>query len=594
MKVLLRTFRFLKPYIWKSLIALLAMGLATALNLVTPALSRKVIDQGIATGDTRRILWLSLAVVAVALLRALFSFEQGALSAQVSQGVAYDTRNLLYEKIHRLSFSYHDRAQTGQLLTRVTSDVDLLQSFLGTAVLQTLSALGMLLGSVILIIHASTQTALILAVLLPVAIGLFGWFFRTAKPLFIKGQQKLEKLNIALQENLAGVRVVRAFVRRDYETARFAERNRAVMDIQVQVGRLLAGAMPLIFLIANFSTLGVTWVGGIQVINQQLTLGELVALSNYILMAIFPVFMLSGMMVSIAQASAGAGRIFEILDTPLAVTEKPDALEVQLEGAVSFEHVWFRYFENQPWILKDVTFSAAPGQKVALLGLTGSGKSTITNLIPRFYDVTKGRVLVDGHDVRDLRLESLRRQVGIVLQETRLFVGSIRENIAFGKPQATMEEIVAAAKAAQAHEFIMSFPDQYETHVGERGVTLSGGQKQRIAIARALLIDPRILILDDATSSVDFQTEQLLRQALNRLMHGRTSFIIAQRVSTVRDADLILVVDRGEISALGTHQQLLEDSPLYAELYYTQLEEDVEGHTTLFRDDVTQVKEVAR
>ncbi len=594
MKVLFRTFRFLKPYIWKSLFALLAMTLATVLNLVTPALSRRVIDQGIAVKDMQRIIWLSLAVVAVALLRALFSFVQGALGAQVSQGVAYDVRNLLYEKIQRLSFSYHDRAQTGQLLTRVTSDVDLLQSFLGTAVLQTLSALGMLFGSVILIIRTNLQTALVLAILLPLAVGLFGWFFRTARPLFVLGQQKLEKLNIALQENLAGVRVVRAFVRREYETARFAERNRAVMDVQVRVGRLLAGAMPLIFLIANLSTLGVTWAGGIQVINKRLTLGELVALSNYILMAIFPVFMLSGMLVSIAQAAAGAGRIFEILDTPLDVTENPDAQELRLSGAVTFDHVWFRYFENQPWILQDITFDVPPGQKVALLGLTGSGKSTITNLIPRFYDVTRGRVLVDGHDVRDLRLESLRRQVGIVLQETRLFVGSIRENIAFGNPQATMDEIVAAAKAAQAHEFIMSFPEQYETHVGERGVTLSGGQKQRIAIARALLIDPRILILDDATSSVDFQTEQLLRQALNRLMTGRTSFIIAQRVSTVLDADLILVIDKGKISAQGTHEQLLENSALYAELYYTQLEGDVEEHRTLFLDDVLATKEVAQ
>jgi ATP-binding cassette subfamily B protein len=314
------------------------------------------------------------------------------------------------------------------------------------------------------------------------------------------------------------------------------------------------------------------------VINAAMTLGELVAFSNYILLAIFPIFMLSFSMVMVAQAAAGAERIFEVLDASTDIVEREDAIPLPaIEGRVAFEDVWFRYFEHQPWILQEIAFVAEPGQKIALLGATGSGKSTVTNLIPRFYDATKGRVTIDGHDVRDLTLDSLRRQVGIVLQETLLFAGTIRENIAFGRPEASQAEVQAAAEAAQAHAFIAGFPDGYDTQVGERGVTLSGGQKQRVAIARALLVDPGILILDDAMSNVDFQTELKLRRALETLMQGRTSFIIAQRVSTVQDADLILVLDEGRVAAQGSHEDLLERSPLYADIYYGQLEGDTEA-----------------
>ncbi len=566
---------YLKPYLGISLIALVALTLSSAGGLLIPRLSQRVIDQGIAQRNMDVVVRMAVIIVGVALLQALFSFLQGYLSAKASHNVAFDLRNILYQKVQRLSFSYHDRAQTGQLLTRLTSDVDLVQQFLGNVLLRALGAFLMLVGSIVLMLHTNARTAVVLLAVGPAAVIVFIIFFRKARPLFVQGQQRLAELNVVLQENLAGVRVVRAFVRRLYEMERFARRNRAVIEVQLRTGRIIAFAIPLIFFIANLATLSVTWVGGVQVIRGRMSVGELVAFSNYILMAIFPIFMLSFMMASIAQAAAGAQRICEILDAKMDIQEKPDAIALPpIQGRVVFEDVWFRYFESQPWVLQAISFTAEPGQKIALLGATGSGKSTIINLIPRFYDVTRGRVLVDGYDVRDVTLTSLRQQIGVVLQESLLFTGTIRENIAFGKPDATMEEIIAAAKAAQAHDFIAALPGGYDAQVGERGVNLSGGQKQRIAIARTLLTDPRILILDDATSAVDFQTELKLRRALETLMRGRTSFVIAQRVSTVRDADLILVLNKGCIAAMGKHEQLLEESPLYAEIYYSQLEED--------------------
>lgn len=583
MKALSRTLRYLKPYLGLALLSLAMLVVSTAANLSVPGLSQRIIDEGIALKDSALVRRLAFLIVGISILQAAFTFLQGYLTARVSQGVAYDLRNDLYEKIQRLSFSYHDSSQTGQLLTRVTSDVELVQQFLGNALLRSLGALALLVGSLFLMLRTSPQTSLVLLVLGPVVIGIFAYFFGKARPLFTAAQVRLSELNVALQENLSGIRVVRAFVRRQYEIERFTQRNTALMDIQLEIGNILSVAIPLIFLITNFATMAVTWVGGIQVINERMTIGALIAFSNYILMAIFPLLMLSFLMASIAQASSGAERIFEILDTEMAITESPTAQDLpDLQGRVVFEDVWFRYFESQPWILQAVDFEVKPGQRVALLGATGSGKSTITNLIPRFYDATKGRILLDGVDIRAVKLETLRKQVGIVLQETLLFTGTIRENIAFGQPEATMEQIIEAAKAAQAHEFITGFPAGYDTQVGERGTMLSGGQKQRIAIARALLVNPKLLILDDATSSVDFQTELKLRQALSRLMENRTSFIIAQRVTTVRDADLILVLDQSEIVAMGKHEQLLEESAVYAEIYYSQLESAGKEQTEFF------------
>jgi ATP-binding cassette subfamily B multidrug efflux pump len=614
MKSIGRALGYLKPHWLLATGTFVTLILATVLNFAIPALTQQIIDNGIGKQSVTFILWGAAAMIGVALLRALFSFLQGFWAAKASQNVAYDLRNSLYQKIQTLSFGYHDRAQTGQLLTRATSDVDRVQMFVGRGFIMFLTALMMIAGSLILLFSLDWQLALIMLVLMPLTMLIFFVFATRARPLFLKVQQYLSHLNTVLQENLAGVRVVKAFAREPYEWQRFAAANLDLTNQSVQVGKMIAAAFPLIFLLANLGTLAVIWIGGLQTIAGRLTIGELVAFQSYLMMTMFPLFMLGMIVAMVSQAAASAERVFEILDAQSEVVEKPDAdVLPAITGRVAFEGVWFRYFgpkdaptqsaqqakgkrrrggdglgmpgmgmgmgmggaPAQPqndWVLKDVSFVAEPGQMVALLGATGSGKSTIINLIPRFYDVTRGQVTIDGVDVRDVTLDSVRSQIGIVLQETTLFTGTIRENIAYGRPDSTMEEIVAAAKAAEAHDFIMEFADGYETNVGERGMTLSGGQKQRIAIARALLLDPHILILDDSTSSVDVETEYRIQRALDKLMRGRTSFVIAQRISTVRDADEILVLDGGLIAARGTHAELMADSPIYAEIYSSQLQ----------------------
>jgi ATP-binding cassette subfamily B multidrug efflux pump len=583
MKPLSRALGHLRRYWLVTLGAYVSLLVVTAGNLVTPRLLQVIIDRGITGKNMSVIMWTALGLVALALGRSLFQFAQGYLSERASQGVAYDLRNALYAKIQSLSFGYHDRAQTGQLLTRATNDVELVRMFTGMGFLQFLNSVVMLIGSLVLLFAMNWRLALVAAVILPLVLGLFSVFGLKARPMFSQVQKKLSALNTILQENLAGVRVVKAFAREPFEAERFGKGNRELLEEFLKVGRLMAFLFPTLFLVFNLSTLAIYWYGGFQVIGGDLTVGQLVAFNTYLMMVMMPVGVLGMIATMISRAAASAERIFEILDAQSEVADAPHAQPLPpIEGRVAFEDVRFRYFASgEPrrtasgsegqWVLGGVSFVAEPGQTVALLGATGSGKSTIINLIPRFYDVSEGRITVDGHDVRDVTIESLRSQIGIVLQEATLFTGTIRDNIAFGKPEATMEEIVAVAKAAEAHEFIVGFPDRYDTEVGERGVTLSGGQKQRIAIARALLLDPRILILDDSTSSVDFSTEERIQQALDELMKGRTSFVIAQRISTVLNADQILVLDKGRIVARGTHEELMESSPIYAEIYHSQL-----------------------
>ena len=511
-------------------------------------------------------------ILIFAALRGLFAFLQTFWAEKNSQSVAYDLRNDLYAKIQRLSFSYHDQNQTGQLMIRATDDVEKVRLFIGQGLLQLVGAIILLTGTIIILFSTNVSLAWTAMPILPVALVLFMIFGSASQPLFIKVQQKLSTLNTILQENLAGVKVIKAFTREKEQQTKFRTAADATMNQAITVSRLFTFLFPLVFLIANLGQAAILYFGGKQIILGLLSLGEWQEFSLYLIYLFFPVAQFGFIITQMGQAAASADRIFEILDTKNDITDKPDAIMLpDVTGTVKFENVTFRYFGGGEPVLKNVSFTANPGETIALLGATGSGKTTIINLLPRFYDPSEGKITIDGHDLRDLKLESLRSHIGIVLQETTLFSGTIRENIAFGKPEASQAEIEAAAKAAQAHDFIMSFPEGYNTHVGERGTTLSGGQKQRVAIARALLLNPRILILDDSTSSVDLNTEAQIQKALDSLMRGRTSFVIAQRISTVINADKIIVLDKGEIVAEGRHQDLMEDSPIYAEIYNSQI-----------------------
>ena len=520
----------------------------------------------------RALIGALVAIVIFAALRGVFAFLQAYWAEKNSQAVAYDLRNDLYSKIQRLSFSYHDKNQTGQLMIRATDDVEKVRLFIGQGLLQLVGAVILLTGTIIILFTTNVSLAWTAMPILPVALALFIVFSTISRPMFTKVQQKLSALNTVLQENLAGIKVIKAFTREREQQKKFRAAADATMGQAIALSRLFTFLFPLIFMIANLGQAAILYVGGRQIIAGALSLGQWQEFSLYLMYLFFPIAQFGFIITQFGQASASADRIFEILDARNDIVDKPGAITLpQVQGRVRFENVTFRYFGAGEPVLKNVTFEAAPGESIALLGATGSGKTSIINLLPRFYDPSEGRITIDDHDLRDVRLDSLRVQIGIVLQETTLFSGTIRENIAFGRPEASMQDIESAARAAAAHDFIVSFPDGYDTHVGERGTTLSGGQKQRVAIARALLLDPRILILDDSTSSVDLTTEAQIQTALDRLMKGRTSFVIAQRIGTVINADKILVLERGEIVAQGRHADLMEDSPIYAEIYNSQL-----------------------
>ncbi|MFP4346438.1 MAG: ABC transporter ATP-binding protein [Anaerolineales bacterium] len=568
-----RLLKFARPYRGQALLALLLLILVIATDLAFPRLLQRLVDQGVTPRNFDVILNTSLIMIGIAVFNAAVMIANTLLAARVSQYFGADIRSALFRQIQRFSFGNLDHLQTGELMVRLSSDVTITQMmFLLFLRIGTRAPL-LMVGSAVLLVVTSPRLAMLMLVILPVTLGILAFFIRRAQPLFLTVQQKLDRLNQVLQENLAGARVVKAFVRNAHEGERFAAANDDLMESTIAVRRLLSVLPPTIFLILNLGVVGVVWFGGLQAIEGALTIGEIMAFSNYLLTTMFPLFMMVMLAAHWPRARASMERIVEVLEAEPEVQDQPQAEVIaQARGRVAFEGVSFSYNHgNSEPVLTDVNLVAEPGQTVAILGATGAGKSSLVHLIPRFYDVTGGRITLDGRDVRTLTQDSLRAQMGVALQEAVLFSGTIRDNIRYGRPDATEEEIVAAAEAAQAHDFILSLPDGYDTEVKERGTNLSGGQKQRLAIARALLVRPAVLILDDSTSAVDVETEAQLQAALTDLMRDRTAFIIAQRISSVLTADKIVVLDRGRVVAEGTHTELLAGSPIYREIYDSQL-----------------------
>ncbi|MCS6802650.1 MAG: ABC transporter ATP-binding protein [Chloroflexota bacterium] len=590
MPAVLRLFGYLRPYWRQVLLAVGAMIGTTGFSLIVPWLTGQAIDVGIAAAQPGLLPVFAGAVVASTLLRGLSAFGQTYFGEWLAQRVAYDLRNAIYDHVQNLSFRFHDRAQTGELMSRATADVEAVRWFFAFAVTGLAQIVLLVAGIVVILFHVAPKLALVTLAFVPLAVLAAARVGSVLRPSWARIQEQMGTMTTYLQESLAGIRIVRAFGREPERVAGFRAENETLHHLQVRQARLQAFNMPLMTLILSLATAVSLWVGGQDVLAGTLSVGELAAYLGYLTLLALPVRRLGFLINTVARAHAAGQRIFDLLDTTSEVQDRPGAIELPpVVGHVRFEHVSFGYDERTT-VLKDITIEARPGEVVALLGATGSGKSTITLLLPRFYDVTAGRITIDGYDIRDVTIHSLRRQIGIVLQEPFLFSATIRDNIAYGREDAPFEKIVEAAKLAGAHDFIMSFPHGYDTWVGERGVTLSGGQKQRIAIARTLLLNPRILILDDSTSSVDTQTEHQIQRALYELMKGRTTFVIAHRLRTIQNADQILVLEHGRIVERGTHEDLVRNDGFYRRIYDLQLRDQEEMQAMAGRGEARRLE----
>jgi ATP-binding cassette subfamily B protein len=571
MKIILRLMSFLKKQWAMWILAFVCLTASTAFSLVIPKMLGNGIDTVLNSGRAATLIIAAGIILGSSALRGITGYGNRYFTQVISQRVAYDLRNHLFDHLQGLSFAYFDKAQTGQLMSRATVDIEAVRAFISMGLLQILQTAFLTIGISYLLISLDWRLALMTLAFVPLMAYRAVTTSRRLRPVWLKVQQMIASLGTTLQESLSGVRIVKSFAQEKSEEKKFADDSNKLYDVQIDAAKIVAFNTPLMVFLIGAPTALVLWYGGRQVIAGNLTIGGVVQFIMYLGMLAMPIRAL-GMVTNMYSRSMSAGeRILEILDTTSQVKDKPDALVLdKLKGQVSFEDVSFSYAENAP-ALHSINFSVQQGQLVALVGASGSGKSTIINLILRFYDVSGGRITMDGIDIRDISLASLRKNIGTAQQDVFLFSTTIGNNIAYGMPDATLEQVIEAAKAAQIHDFIMGLPDGYETWVGERGHTLSGGEKQRVTIARAILKNPSILILDEITSSVDAETERLIRRAVDELIKGRTTFIISHRLPIITNADLILVIKDGQIVERGKHQELMAGNTLYRQTYLSQL-----------------------
>ena len=570
MKQYLRLIQYLKPYKFRLCMAALCTALASAGTVVLPWIIKDLVDQVLSEKDAEKLTYIALSVVVIFLFRGFFFYGQSYLISYVGQRVVIDIRREVFKKIQRLSMAFYDKNKTGTIMSYVTNDVSALQSGLVDNIVEMITETVILIASIVAMIYLDWKLFLFSLCTFPVVIMFIDFFGKKIRASGSSIQGATADLTSILQEVVSSSRVIKSFVREAYEINRFEAQNMHNFRAQMKYVKLSATLTPTIEFVAAIGVTMILWFGGNSVIDGDITAGALVAFLTYAVNISNPIKRLSKVIANIQRALAAADRVFDVLDLPELIQNKPNAqLLPHVNGNVSFNNVSFSYNTDEP-ILDDVSFSATPGQVVALVGPSGAGKSTVASLLPRFYDVTGGSIVIDGLDIRDVTMESLREQVGIVPQETMLFNGSVYDNILYGRLDATEEEVMAASKAANAHNFISELPNGYDTQLGDRGVNISGGQRQRIAIARAILKNPQILILDEATSALDTESERVVQEALDRLMVGRTSFVIAHRLSTIKNADKILVMEKGKIVEEGNHDELMAKDGLYAHLYQIQ------------------------